>query len=905
MLPRRSVLFLLAALFCRLSPLGAQTTDLIRGRVIGPDKQPLANVTVTATSLVNQTNRVVKTGTDGRFTIVFSGNDGDYLLTYAAIGFNPYQHEVKREVDEDVLVADAQLGKAAVVLDAVRVNAGRELADRSGNAPDIGGHEQTVNMNNVPIDAMGDLAAMAATLPGITMIPGADGAASTFSVLGLSADQNNITLNGLNFGSTDIPRDATSQVRVATSTFDPSRGGFSGAQISLRTPSGNNYLQQTMHTTVDAPTLQYATPTSQLLGQEFTNLQLSGNVSGPIELDKAFYAFSYQLGQRTSPLASLLNTNPQALYLSGISVANADALRQGVLGDGLPLTTNAISTTKLTRNGNFLSSFDFSPTGTHPFNVTGYGSYRENGGTSLSTSALPVHGGETRNYSGTVQARHSSYFGSGFLDETNASAQNQRSFGDGYVTMPSGTVRATSTFDSTQVTCAASGCVPATTNLTFGGNTRYPSYSNTFASELQNTISWISLDNQHRFKFMVDGQYHDYAQDNTTNRYGTYTYNSIAALDSNTPASFTRRLNVNRRIGDDFAGSASLGDAWRATSRLQITYGARLDASHFNGAPTFNPALDSLLNARNDNVPRGIYVSPRLGFSWRYGTGAQVAGFQGANRGSFGQLSGGIGQFQNLASSNLIAAAVDQTGLANAAQQLQCVGSAVPIPDWSDFANNVNDIPTACAPGSPSTLATTVPNVTLFDKDYQPQRSWRANLSWNTPILKNTFRFGLTGTYSLNLNQQDAIDLNFNHGLLADTGYFRLDDGRPVYVQPSAIVPQTGSIISNQSHITQAFSQVTDYKSDLTSHSTQFQVSLAPVAFNSSFTWNLTYAWQKITDLQRGFNSPTSGDPFAEDWLGPAEIGGIRSTTPSRTPSIRRSRSRRTAASSRGIRSHR
>ena len=75
-----------------------KASDIIRGRVVGPDNQPVANVSVTATSLANQTTRSAKTGKDGRFTIVFNGGGGDYLMQYAAIGFNPYQHEVKREI---------------------------------------------------------------------------------------------------------------------------------------------------------------------------------------------------------------------------------------------------------------------------------------------------------------------------------------------------------------------------------------------------------------------------------------------------------------------------------------------------------------------------------------------------------------------------------------------------------------------------------------------------------------------------------------------------------------------------------------------------------------------------------------------------------------------------------------
>ena len=134
MSPRRSIFFLLFALLGLVAPLHAQDgSDIIRGRVIGPDKKPVENVTVTATSLVNQTSRTSKTNKDGRFTIVFNGGGGDYMMSYTAIGFQPTRFEVKREVDEDILIADASIGKNAVALDAVRVTAGRERPGRNDN----------------------------------------------------------------------------------------------------------------------------------------------------------------------------------------------------------------------------------------------------------------------------------------------------------------------------------------------------------------------------------------------------------------------------------------------------------------------------------------------------------------------------------------------------------------------------------------------------------------------------------------------------------------------------------------------------------------------------------------------------------------------------------------------------
>jgi hypothetical protein len=856
--PRRSISLLFVLLLGAFVPsrLHAQgDADIIRGRVVGPDKKPVENVTVTATSLVNQTSRTAKTNKDGRFSIIFNGGGGDYMMAYISIGFAPARFEVKREVDEDILIADATMSKTAVSLDAVRVTAGRERPDRNGNSLDVGGRDQAVNTNNVPIDILGDLSAMAATLPGVTLIPGADGAANGFSVLGLGADQNNITLNGLNFAGTDLPRDATTQQRVTTSSFDPSRGGFSGAQISLRTNSGNNYETRSLHQTVDSPSLQYTDAVGRALGQQFTNLQLSGSAAGPFVLDKAFYALSWQLGRRTSNLQDLLNLSSDALALErvGVSPDSVQHLVQLLNQAQIPLTNDAIPSSKLTQNGSFLSSFDFAPSGGHFYNITMNGRWQGQDGANLSSTAVPDHGGDTRSYGGTLQGRHSAYFKDNFLDNTSGAIQESVTQGSPYIELPSATVRVNSTFpDGTA----------GISNLQFGGNTSLPRNSHTLNSELQNELSWISLDNKHRYKFGLDFRYNRYSQDNTTNRFGTYTYNSIQDFQDGVPASFSRRLQVNQRFGDDVGGSAWLGDAWRATQRFQVTYGLRVDASHFQGNPQFNPVIDSVYQQRNDAVPRGIYVSPRLGFSWTYGTNPQIGGFQGAQRGSRGQISGGIGQFQNLPSSPLIAAAVDQTGLPSAAQQLSCIGSAVPSPDWLQYLTNTGMIPTTCT-GDVSSFTSTVPNVTLFSKDYIPQRSWRANLNWNAPILNNMFRLTSGATYSLNLNQQSQIDLNFNQKPV----FTLSNEGRPVFVDPTLIFPATGTTIENGSRVSTEFANVTDYLSDLRSHTTQLSVGISPVTFNSAFQWSVTYVWQKILDEQRGFaGGSTASDPYLVQW---------------------------------------
>ena len=446
--------------------------------------------------------------------------------------------------------------------------------------------------------------------------------------------------------------------------------------------------------------------------------------------------------------------------------------------------------------------------------------------------------------------------------------------GNPYIELPSATVRVNSTFpDGTA----------GISNLQFGGNTRLPRNSNTLNAELQNEFSWISLDNKHRYKFGLDFRYNRYSQDNTTNRYGTPRYNSIQDFEDGVPASFSRRFR-----------STSASATTSAARRGWVTRGAHAALpGHlrparrrlaFPGQPAVQSGDRFRVPERNDAVPRGMYVSPRLGFSWTYGTNPQIGGFQGAQRGSRGQISGGIGQFQNLPSSPLIAAAVDQTGLPSAAQQLSCIGSAVPVARLAAVSTNTGMIPTTCA-GDVSTFSSTVPNVSLFSKDYIPQRSWRANLNWNAPILEQQVPADERRDV---LAQPEPAEPGRSQ-LQPQPRFTLSTEGRPVFVDPTMIFPTTGTSISSGARVSQKFANVTDYLSDLRSHTTQFSVGISPVAFNSAFQWSVTYVWQKILDKQRGFaGGNTASDPYLTSGRAAIRTRGTRSRTTSATRSIRR-----------------
>jgi hypothetical protein len=837
--------------------LHAQQVDVIRGQVTGPDGLPIERVNVTATSLSGGVNRTARTDASGRFTITFPGGDGDYFVAFSALGFAPRRFEVKRTADQDILVADARLQRAAALLDTVRSIASRQRAGRNGDA-DIGGTERSIDPGNVAAGDLGDLNAMAASIPGVTALTDPNGDPAGFSVLGLSADQNATTLNGSPFGASNIPRDANVSTSLVMTPYDVSLGGFSGARFNLRTGPGSNFIRRTNSLNLDAPQAQWTDRAGRSLGQQYSNLSAGGLVSGPIETDKSFYNFSYQLGRRASDLHSLLNTDALGLQTTGIAGDSVTRLLGVLQNAKVPFYSDALGNSRVTQSASMLGSVDVAPPGSstaQTFNLTGNASFNRNTPATQLISELPTHSGNRTNWNAGVQGRHSAYIDNTILSETTISASQSRSYGTPYLTLPNGSVLVNSEFSDGTAGVRSVG---------FGGNPFIGTTSVTNSADLGNQLSWFSMNNKHRLKFTSELRRESYSQDQTTNQNGSFAFNSIADLEAGRPASYTRQLGQRIQTGSEYLLGLSLGDSYRRTSDLQIQYGVRLDANRFAAGPAANPEIERIFGLRNEQVPNDVYLSPRVGFSWTYGTAPEIAAFDGAARAPRAVVRGGVGVFQNTPNANLIGSAVDNTGLASAVQQLTCVGAATPVPNWQSYLDDPSSIPAQCADGTiGSAFASSVPNVTLFAKDYVAQRSVRGSLQWNGPLLDNRIGAQVEATYSRNLHQPGAYDLNFNPAAQAFTLPFEM--GRPVYAQPGSIVPATGAIAPGDARISPLFNRVSELRSDLVSDARQLRVNLAPISFSSGFSWSLTYILASTRDQARGFAS-TAGDPTSVEW---------------------------------------
>ena len=218
------------------------TTDIITGTVTGPDSQPLAGAVVQAISLETQISRQRTTDARGRFTIVFPDGGGQYQLIARYIGMAPTRLTIARQADEDRLVADIRLGLAAIPLEPVTVTARRN--PRDGERPTPGSTERDLSpqlLARLPIDAS-DLNTIATLAPGVVGIAGTDSTDAAFSVAGQRTTTNDITLDGMSFGSGSVPQDAVRSTRVVTSTYDVARGQFSGGLVASTTRSGTNGL---------------------------------------------------------------------------------------------------------------------------------------------------------------------------------------------------------------------------------------------------------------------------------------------------------------------------------------------------------------------------------------------------------------------------------------------------------------------------------------------------------------------------------------------------------------------------------------------------------------------------------------------------------------------------------------
>lgn len=837
--------------------------DTLVGRVTADSAGALDSAEVIVTRGPDRAVFRTRTGSDGRWRIVVDSGTGDYLVYVSAPGRVAQRQRITRRADERRFTIDVTLASVPVQqLARVEVRANKRAAPSRGAEPVRGGIDREWEGVNGTVSptARGDATALAGTMPGMQVGPGG------ISALGLPGQQTLVTLNGLGGGITDIPRAlagnfaANTGMRVATSTYDVARGGFSGAQVDVSLGAAGIFGQKVATVALDAPWLQATDAIGSALGQRFGRFDGSVSASGELgRRDRLSYNAALSVRRQGDATPSIATAPDDALAGTGVPRDTARRFIADLARLGLPIGTldgtirnDAVLIGRIDRLGYDPATFAPRP---RTVGVLGYLKLADANGVGLSTTATPSAAATSRDVTAAVQAEHSLRTAT-WLHDTRLGV----TLADGRTTpallAPSGSVRTTAA-------TASSGGIAV---LGFGGNDALASDRRALTLDAQHeSQTFTSGSSRHRVKFFGQARIDATTQAATPGAFGSYFYNSLADLEAGRPASFSRVLALPAREGSAWNAAVGIGSVYRRSPLFSMQYGARIEAGGFLARPDANPALGQALGVRTDVAPAEVAVLPRLGLRWVYGRKPQDGGgtsFSPVGNYSTevrGVLRGGVGLFRNFVGTDPLAQAVAATGLPGSTLRLDCVGDAIPTPDWDAFVTSPGAIPTRCA-GAQLPLVQPALAVRALDGDWRSPRSWRANLGWTTRLLKTDVT--LEGIASLNLSQPSVRDANFA-GRAGDA--LASEGDRPLFVPIAQVVPGTGAISPQASRVDPTWSRVTVLGARGRSTSTQLRLQLTPDLPGNAFVRG-NYVVGRVRERLNGFDRNTAGDPRLFEW---------------------------------------
>lgn len=827
-------------------------TEIISGRVVGPDTMPIAGATVEVTSVATNGVRRTLTRNDGRFQLLFRDGGGQYRLRVTYLGMAPATTTLTRQADEDRLVVNVKMSRVPQQLAAVQVRA-------RGNAPQMpagagaGGTQAALPpelLQRMPLNP-GDLMASATLAPGVVGVGGTDSTGASFVVAAQPASQNNITVDGVSFLFGGVPQDAVRGTRVITNAYDVSRGQFTGGQVATTTKSGTGQFQGSANFTGRSPSLQAAGSPASSFAQRYSQQMVSGGAGGMLPgpfTDKGYYFVSGQFENRHDDFPSLLELDPAVLAKMGASDATVTRFLDVLRGNGVAVRGTGARSQRATQGASALARFDFDISAAHSVMLRGDWRRQEQQGTRVSPLALPQTGGTSRGNGGGAMGTVTSVFGS-FIHEAKLYWSEDRQVAEPYLRGPMGLVSAASTLEN-----GGQGVA----NLLFGGNPSLPRSQRQSLIEATDELSWISKGNAHRYKLGLLANRDRATVGTIPNRFGTFVYPTLADFEANRPALFSRTIGGTDRLSGTDNAAVYLGDAWRVSPSLQLTYGVRAEGTRLPGAPPRNAAVESAFGQRTDEFPTDVALTPRFGFTYLVGNLTGIPK---------GVVRGGIGAFRGKVPGALVGSVRQATGLPGGQVQLVCVGPQVTTPDFNAYFNDEATIPTTCADAGPQlpASASALPSVAMFGKDFGAPLVWRASAGGSI-IRGARWVFGSDLLVAYGTKGTRGADLNLRAAPVFGLGS---EGNRPVYVTPASI-PPSGSAAFQASRANGAFGSVTTIGSGLRSRTAQVTVTAQGPSLRSGF-FSGSYTWQRSEDQSNGYSfgsylPTTAGDPRRTEW---------------------------------------
>ncbi|HEY0021539.1 MAG TPA: carboxypeptidase-like regulatory domain-containing protein [Longimicrobium sp.] len=733
-------------------PARAQTEARISGRVLDARGGPVPEATVRAASQPGGAQRATRTDARGAYSLSLPVGES-YELSAGRVGYYEFTATLLPGAGQTSLTRDLQLTSRSTLLDVVEVRSPAAVS-RPPAAPAPGGREEAgmaaydLDMPLVP----GDLAALAGLERGVLAL----GEGGGVSIAGQPASQTSVTLDGASFGATMLPPEALRSTAVVTSTYDPSRGQFSGGQVAATTLNGTNVFGGVARLRLGHPALQApGHPQSRLA-------QASGGAGGALVRDRLFWYAAAQGTDLRTPLVTLRNAGPR--LLAGLGVNSDSARRLRDIAAGLVPPAGEPAGQGGSRTGSGLLRLDYAAGNSDVLMLRLDGRRLRLAGLGESPLVLPGSGADVSDEAGGALAQWTSY---------RLGRRNELRVYHGRGLRRVRPARAGPAARVWVADAAADGeGAGSSALLGFGGSALAASRSRTELWEVSDELLLRAGSGEGRVKLGILASREETAATSAGDPFGTFTYSSLAELQAGRASLFTRSLGARSSgaTAEHVAGFAA--HLWHPHGNLAVLYGVRVEARRYQ---TGGSAAEPLPPGLSAAVPSHRGASPRVGFTWQAPSRAW-------------SVRGGIGEFRGRIAPGSLA----ESGRGPA--QLLCVGPAAPLANWVAYADDPGAVPDRCADGS-AHLASRAPRTTVYARDFAPPRTWRASAAWDW-----SGRMGGRGMAVL------ALEASWVRGLSNPVAWDRnlpsapglvlgAEGGRPVWVPPAFIDPSTGGLV--------------------------------------------------------------------------------------------------------------
>jgi hypothetical protein len=520
-------------LTCAAVAQGQAPPDHIHGRVTDDSSRAVVSASVFVTRGPDRALKQTTTDSSGRYSLLFEDGTGDYLVAVTAPGLKTARRRVQRQGSERELVADFVLGRDLALLAAVKVTATQPV--RATNRvspynPETGASEKWSDgvQGQLPPTVAGSVSAIAGTIPGVTLGPNGP------AILGSGSESNLTTLNGSRWARL-CSRAARTDTRVTGATFDPTRGGFSGANIDVRLGAGDRmYQQRNAFFTFDARSLQFTDAIGRATGAQVGSFRGSAGADGELVRQTLTYNVAVDYSRTESDPATLLGATPTTLRLAGVSADSVARLLSTATTLGIPLAGAGIPGARTSTALTWLARLDDIRDSLRTRTITTYAGLTTDGAQGFSTLGTPAAASERRGRTLGLQLQANDYFGPGRrrLNQARLGWNAVRTETDPYLALPGAQVLVRS----------IDGSDRDVATLSLGGGAGIGGTESRWTVEGANETLWNARGRRHTYKGQLWGRI-DGVQHGRADLLGRYTFNSIADLAAgNPPANRTLRL---------------------------------------------------------------------------------------------------------------------------------------------------------------------------------------------------------------------------------------------------------------------------------------------------------------------------------------------------------------------------